>query len=63
MFTIPDFGRAHEACGGVLLVWLVHNPPPTSGQKKKSNNTKAETEINRKYPIRIESTLITINKL
>ena len=43
MTTIPDFGQAHETCGGVELALWVHNPPPTSGQRKRSMKAKAAT--------------------
>ena len=35
MNTIPYLGQAHETCVRVKLVWWVHNPLPTSGQRKK----------------------------
>ena len=48
MTTVPDLEQAYETFGGVLLVYGVPNPHPTSCQKKKSKKTKATKPTNYK---------------
>ena len=44
MTTIPDFGQAHETCGGVKPVKWGLSHPQTSGQRKTKKSKAATKE-------------------